>query len=129
MREILFRGKDLITLKWVYGVPVKVRTNCSDEHIEIVEKIEYETDLEYSTFVDSKTIKPETIGQYTGLKDKNGTKIFEGDILINDLGDKFLVELGFNDEHFYPVSKLKLPYKDCRIIIGNIYDNPELLEG
>ena len=93
-------------------------------------------------------VDPDTVGQYTGLKDRNGKEIFEGDILL--LSDKdthqelAVVEHGLYGWTFYN-PKTVLRYEDgshtyravenCRFmfgtgeIIGNIHDNPELLEG
>ena len=107
MRELIFRAKAKNKKCWVFGDLI----HCENGY-GIIEKNG-----------GCIKVKPETIGQCTGLKDKNGKKIFEGDIVINDFGEKFLVELGFDERHFFPVSKLKLPHKDCRIVIGNIYDN------
>ncbi|HAT4125260.1 TPA: DNA-packaging protein [Clostridium perfringens] len=78
--------------------------------------------------------------QYTGLKDKNGKEIYEGDILINtnksklNLGienQKYLIiyrALGFDLKPLFKGMALKFNYTDLELI-GNIYENPELLEG
>lgn len=78
-------------------------------------------------------VLPDTVGQYTGLKDKNGTKIFEGDIvLLKDDEEPYQVAF---DESCFQVYGNSICYVmdnfyDHDIeVIGNIYDNPELLEG
>ena len=79
-------------------------------------------------------INPETVGQYTGLHDKNGKEIYEGDIVTNrDKNIKYIVEwydTGLRARQYKNKSYIGLEYwKDVLEVIGNIYDNPELLEG
>lgn len=153
MREILFRGKTEEG-KWVYGSPL------------------FQEDRVLIRFWDSKTLEwqeylviPETIGQYTGMTDENGTKIFEGDIMSTKTTVTKVKKLkgyyGYDDEG-YP-KKIpnysgfgEYPYP-CQVncyakvarglrggyylygtdlevdairnnVVGNIYDNPELLK-
>ena len=130
MREILFRGKSANTGKWIIG---------DYEHF-------YLSDGELVVYISewgerSDKVLPETVGQYTGLTDKNGKKIFEGDIVkvTDDNGETDLCSCGvgyvlfydgcwYIDEEvndgLYDVSKIY--YIE---VIGNIHDNPELLKG
>lgn len=114
MREILFRGKSVYTGKWAVSVcPHGVMRSghlCDDFMLE-------------------------TVGQFTGLTDKNGKKIFEGDIgksidgvfLVRWSEEKCAFVMDFYD---YPKEELYLEEMwDDAEIIGNIHDNPELLEG
>ncbi len=85
MREILFRGKD-VAGNWRFGFPMVF---C-EEFATIADSLEY-----------AKSVKIETLGQFTGLYDKNGTKIFEGDIVNVDLcGHTFKSEVCFEDGGF-----------------------------
>ena len=119
MREILFRGKRTDNDQWMQGslfaegsrVEI-IRGTCNNVGIEGVEVI------------------PETVGQFTGLTDKNGKKIFEGDIIkaMMDYGPagfyerivpiEWLNDVGYQWQYF-DISTIE--------VIGNIHDNPELL--
>lgn len=78
-------------------------------------------------------VLPDTVGQYTGLKDKNGTKIFEGDIVLLK-GEEEPYQVAFDESCFQvygnSICYVMDNFYDHDIeVIGNIYDNPELLEG
>lgn len=136
MREILFRGKRIDNGEWVIGSFLE---NCGCQTI-----------IPAASIV-GLHVDPETVGQYTGMTDKNGKKIFEGDMIkpFDDEVDKMVVEFhhgqfllclygergymaeyGWEEEGNYgcfeaePLSS----YGDNIEIIGNIHDNPELLE-
>ena len=127
MREIIFRGKYVNSGGWLFG---DLQQNC-----DVVKIREQESDTK--RVPRSFTVDPETVGQYTGLTDKNGRKIFEGDV-VKGIDEYMSIpvfgKVGFGDGSFYAVDKYGLShyrwadYYDMKVI-GNIYDNPELLEG
>jgi uncharacterized phage protein (TIGR01671 family) len=134
MREIKFRGKHITTGEWLYGSHYD---DCGEEYIlpnmpgSAVDYEDYQVD-------------PNTVGQYTGLKDKDGKEIYEGDILTNERGD-ILHVVAYSEEEarfigIIPSLKeksgkpfttgLNQPWLTSKekTIIGNIHDNPELLK-
>lgn len=126
MREILFRAKNKVDSEWSIGSLAHDTKygNCFIElcvHQGICEEV-----------------IPETVGQYTGLTDKNGVKIFEGDIIEGDLNDdlelgaKWRSEIVWGKFGWMCKDRQTLPMDEYDIregeVIGNIYDNPELME-
>lgn len=128
-REILFRGKRVDNSEWVYGF----YTNHCVDHLYIA-RIERTTFSEYGEPVEYTGVDNKTVGQYIGLQDSKGNKIFEGDIIISRMSS----------------SKYFVSWKDCQFeikdkwgniyvpkqeflnhieldVVGNIHDNPELL--
>lgn len=132
MREILFRGKSanpkewhcgfyLILNNYLYIIPDDVK--ITPDGIEM-----YQVD-------------PKTVGQYTGFVDKNGERIFEGDIVCMDnwtpqhmqiayaQGAFYLAEIEKSVKYFGDIYYVIHGGKPQEKVVGNIYDNPELLEG
>lgn len=163
IREVIFRGKMMDADGWVYGTflkdgePFKINPNYPLSNCYIVP----ETDLDN---IKSKTsggayflqttafhVFPETVGQYTGLTDKNGKKIFEGDILriarkSDGTGRYYIPPLNYpvnvvvkwdmcawmweticDDKRYICFPEAWCHY-ECEVI-GNIHDNPELMKG
>lgn len=130
MREILFRGKRTDNGEWVQGLP-------ADNINGRISKIDFYDGL---TDCEIAEVIPETVGQFTGLTDKNGNKIFEGDIVTYDKeyggetrekGTVYWCEGAFWVENVQDEedSGLLGVFVNHQLeIIGNIHDNPELLE-
>lgn len=126
MREILFRGKRIDKSEWVYG------SYC---YAELLNKSGYEhLIIEQSAEGKSHNVVVESVGQYTGLTDKNGTKIFEGDIVtMPRYGSGKHKSVVYFKNGKFAVNGSNYNFKDIcprnMKVIGNIHDNPELLEG
>lgn len=128
MREILFRGKAAVGT-WIESDSILQFEDHPIKKCRVVTL--FQADEGWVEVI------PETVGQYTGLTDKNGRKIFEGDIVkYGDTVHKVVFEQRNGTAYFGLVySGLEtLPfgnYQDLRQIevIGNIHDNPELLKG
>ena len=135
MREILFRAKRLSDGEWIDGS--LFIDEKKDKHEILVGYVNYRIGWE---------VDPETVGQFTGLTDKNGKKIFEGDIVIYDntpynaYGHKVIGEIvwrkwawkcrykEYGSTYHYAIGAEDF-FGPKSEIIGNIHDNPELLKG
>lgn len=137
MREILFRGKREDNGEWVYGYYVKLPDAAGSVcfmHVPASNPDEHNT---------AHYVALETVGQYTGLTDNNGNKIFEGDILKNTL-DRSISIVEWSEAHTaFTLKQIGLSNlgvggtiygfprigHEVYLIIGNIHDNPELIGG
>ena len=144
MREILFRGKRLDNGDWMYGsfcMDAREQFNglCGvDGFIRLYDKAKGK--------MQTYEVDRETVGQYTGLMDKNGKRIFEGDIVAQNWYDydeprddsfgkvvfceydcSFSV-MDVNKDGFMPLGRCGSYHWEVEVI-GNIHDNPELLKG
>lgn len=126
-RVIKFRGKCLHSDEWCFGSLV----DYEDEEMEIQG---FDVFREGFDKWNEISVDPDTVGQFTGMYDCNGKEIYEGDILqvlgnkitLTVVFDKAAFKFAWNDlsSEFFPAEWVS----NCTII-GNIYDNPELLKG
>lgn len=125
MREILFRGAQKVdcakSLVWYEGSLIIETDGYTGEK-------EYYIQNENGSYL----VIPETVGQYTGLTDKNGKKIFEGDIVKNEYGYIGLIVMKtcryYIEWQSGNFSNDLYVFADSLEVIGNIHDNPELLK-
>jgi uncharacterized phage protein (TIGR01671 family) len=121
MKEIEFRGRRIDNGEWVYGYYL-----VDDQHDKPQHCIWTRESVGDFIANDMVEVDPNTVGQYTGLKDKNGKKIFEGDILQNAHKKTHALK-DFND-----LIKLYWSYAENELknveIIGDIYTTPELIK-
>lgn len=141
MREILFRGKRPDNGEWAYGYYCSFK-GSSDIFVPFTEEEEKRNEGHIFSAVGGLWYKviPETVGQFTGLTDKNGTKIFEGDVVAYCWYEaepmNFRIDFVCGEFLAVPVKKredvwaIRISGQGENLeIIGNIHDNPELLEG
>ena len=141
MREILFRGKKTYDQEWIEGHYCRYETTQIGGGVNEMHRIvPYFASALYGFEVD-----PSTVGQYTGLTDKNGQKIFEGDIIKivpdYDYSDDYSISKVYSyngifcvDYHGDDFDSTALGFLEDYLpdggfeVIGNIHDNPELLK-
>ena len=131
-RTINFRGKRIDTGEWVYGDLIENQGRYYIYYATSDTTLENEDN---SIIVLAEEVDPDTVGQYTGLKDRNGQDVYEGDLLRTPEGNIMITEwigsgivtrcltptydgMMNTNRYAFPVSEK----------IGNIHDNPELLE-
>ena len=133
MRVIKFRAKSIMSGRWFYG-DIMTQHNMHDVMIGVWNPVSLQNEW-YS-------VDPETVGQFTGLYDKNYNEIYEGDLLLakgfyDQVYDEEFYDLigglQYNTDGFYQIKDIPLwiimDNKNPDIeVIGNIHENPELLE-
>lgn len=146
-REIKFRGKDILTDKWVYGDLLHLGDVCAIIRSSKNEKLKVNAITDQLEFEaqDIYGVIPETVGQFTGLLDGNGQGIFEGDIMripetefnIEIIGVVEFDRGAYVVRSFFSGTLSSLAWavrgrqsgERRGVVIGNIHDKPELLKG
>lgn len=136
MRDIIFRGKRLDNGEWEYGDLLQY--DDGSVCIGVHSKNYTDDGFNSGQYRRIALVDEDTVGQYTGMKDKNGKKIFERDImsLVTEFGDTIIREIRFIDGAFCVIGEqeddlhgLSWAVEMCDGIVGdNIHDNPGLLK-
>lgn len=144
MREYLFRGKRLDNGEWVEGGSIFKLINKIGEHFFIPQLgkgliANHDDNMMNIVALEDMVmyrVDPETVGQYTGLKDDNGTRVYEGDIIERrssrrNYRDAVVAEEWncgcCSDVYGFSTYEGVVHLRDNFVVIGNIHDNPELL--
>lgn len=139
MREILFRGKRVDNGKWTTGTPFFVKDGCKMIHAVAAHPDFLDEGEGHVYYSEGYPAIPDTVGQFTGLTDKNGKKIFEGDIVVMTLPAakmSWRAVCKFHSGafglvwHYMGVDRWQAFAGICNAeyeVLGNIYDNGELI--